>query len=40
MSLPGGVKIDYIRASVLFNTLVENNYLVTQREKNLNNILN
>ena len=40
LNLPGGYKIDYMRASVLYNTLLDNDYLVTRREKNLDNILN
>lgn len=40
MNLPGGMKIDYLRASVIYNTLLDNDYLVTRREKNLDNILN
>lgn len=39
MNLPGGMKIDYLRAEVLYKTLVNNDYLVTKREKNLNKIL-
>jgi hypothetical protein len=39
MSLPGGEKIDYLRAEVLYKTLVNNDYLVTRREKNLNKVL-
>ena len=38
-SLPGGVKIDFIKASILYNTLSSEGYLVTKREKNINNIL-
>lgn len=39
MSLPGGLKIDYLRACVLFNTLSDNEYLITRREKNLDSVL-
>ena len=39
MNLPGGMKIDYMRASVIYNTLVDGEYLVTRREKNLNTVL-
>lgn len=39
MSLAGGDKIDYLRAEVLYKTLVNNDYLVTKREKNLNKVL-
>lgn len=39
MSLPGGMKVDYLRAEVLYRTLVESDYLVTRREKNLNEVL-
>lgn len=38
-SLPGGAKIDFIKASILYNTLSNEGYLVTKREKNINNIL-
>jgi hypothetical protein len=38
-SLPGGVKIDLIKASILYNTLLSEEYLITKREKNINNIL-
>lgn len=36
---PGGSKYDIIRAYVLYNTLTENEYLITRRESNLNKIL-
>lgn len=39
LSLPGGMKIDFIKASILYNTLNNEGYLVTKREKNINNIL-
>lgn len=39
MSLPGGIKIDHIRATVVYNTLVEGGYLVTKREANLERVL-
>lgn len=39
MSLPGGIQIDIIKANVLYNTLIEEGYLVTRREKNLGEIL-
>ena len=39
LSLPGGAKIDFIKASILYNTLSNEGYLVTKREKNINNIL-
>lgn len=39
MNLPGGVKIDYMRAMVSYNTLINNDYLVTKREANLDKIL-
>lgn len=39
MSFPGGVRIDHIRASVAYNTLVDNDYLVTKREANLDKVL-
>lgn len=31
--------IDSVKISVIYNTLVDNDYLVTRREKNLDNIL-
>lgn len=40
MSLPGGVVMDTIKATVIFNTLIEYGYLVTRREENLDKILN
>lgn len=39
VNLPGGMKIDYMRATVFYNTLIEGEYLVTRREKNLNTVL-
>lgn len=39
MNLPGGLKIDYLRAEVLYNTLVSGDFLITKREKNLNRVL-
>lgn len=39
ISIPGGERIDYLRAEVLYKTLVNNDYLVSKREKNLNKIL-
>ena len=39
ISIPGGERIDYLRAEVLYKTLVNNDYLVTKREKNLNKVL-
>jgi hypothetical protein len=39
VGLPGGYKIDYLRAEVLYRSLVNNNFLVTRREKNLNKVL-
>lgn len=39
MSLPGGMKIDHLRAQVLYKTLIDGGYLVTRREKNLNEVL-
>lgn len=38
MSLPG-MRIDHIRASVAYNTLIDNDYLVTKRESNLDKVL-
>ena len=35
----GGINYDIIRCNVLFNTLVENEYLITKRDANLNKIL-
>ena len=39
MSLPGGIKMDYLKAEVLYTTLSESDYLVTRREKNLDSVL-
>lgn len=39
ISIPGGERIDYLRAEVLYKTLVNSEYLVTKREKNLNKVL-
>jgi hypothetical protein len=39
MNLPGGTKIDLIRASIIYNTLNNSGYLVTKRERNIDNIL-
>ena len=39
MSLPGGIKIDYMRATVIYNTLIEGGYLVTKREASLEKVL-
>ena len=39
MSMPGGIQINYLRVSSIFNTLINNEYLVTRREKNINDIL-
>jgi hypothetical protein len=39
ISIPGGERIDYLRAEVLYKTLVNSEYLVTKREKNLNRVL-
>jgi hypothetical protein len=38
MSLPGGMKMDYFGAQVLYSTLSEGGFLVTRREKNLREI--
>lgn len=35
----GGLRVDHIRASVIYNTLIDNDYLVTKREANLNKVL-
>lgn len=35
----GGMQFDMISANVMFNTLTENGYLVTRREKNLDEVL-
>ena len=34
-SLPGGLKMDIYRMVVLYNTLVDEGWLVTRRERNL-----
>ena len=39
MNLPGGIRVDFIRANVIYNTLVNNDYLVTKRESNLDKVL-
>ena len=39
ISIPGGERIDYLRAEVLYKTLVNSESLVTKREKNLNKVL-
>jgi hypothetical protein len=36
---PGGFKYDPSRIQILYNTLTENEYLITRRESNLNKIL-
>ena len=37
--LPGGIKMDIVKATVIYNTLIEYNYIVTRREENLDKIL-
>lgn len=41
LNIPGltGIKFDFITASMIYNTLVENDYLITKREKRLNDVL-
>jgi len=39
MNFPGGIKVDFIRANVIYNTLINNDYLVTKRESNLDKVL-
>lgn len=39
MTLPGGLKVDHIRASIIYNTLIDNDYLITKRESNLDKVL-
>ena len=39
MNFPGGIRVDFIRATVVYNTLVEGGYLVTKREANLEKVL-
>jgi hypothetical protein len=39
MDIAGGLRVDHIRASVVYNTLIDNDYLVTKRESNLDKIL-
>ena len=38
-SFSTSMNVDYVRIYVLYNTLVESDYLVTRREKNLNLVL-
>jgi hypothetical protein len=35
----GGVKLDLITAKMIYNTLVEHDYLITRREKRLEDVL-
>jgi len=41
INVPGlsGVKFDFITASMIYNTLVENDYLITRREKRLDDLI-
>jgi hypothetical protein len=39
VSIPGGEKIDYLRASMIYKTLLNNDFLITKRERNLNKVL-
>ena len=41
LNIPGltGVKFDFITANMIYNTLLENDYLITRREKRLNDVL-
>lgn len=39
MNFPDGIKVDFIRANVIYNTLINNDYLVTKRESNLDKVL-
>lgn len=38
-TLPGDIKIDILRFDLIYNTLTEYGYLVTRREKRLNDVL-
>lgn len=39
VTLPGDIKIDTHRFNIIYNTLTEHGYLVTRREKRLNDVL-
>jgi hypothetical protein len=39
MVFAGGMKIDYIRSLVIYNTLIDNDYLITKREASLDKVL-
>lgn len=36
---PGGIRVDFTNGSTLYNTLVNNGYLITKRQGTLNDIL-
>jgi hypothetical protein len=38
-ALPGDVKVDVLRFNLIYNTLTEYGYLVTRREKRLDDVL-
>lgn len=39
VTLPGDIKIDTYRFNIIYNTLTEHGYLITRREKRLNDVL-
>ena len=39
ITIPSGLKVDPIRCNIIYNTLTENEYLITRRDINLNKIL-
>ena len=38
-TLPGGIRMDQINGKLIYDTLVEYDFLVTRREENLNKLL-
>lgn len=38
-SFPGGIRLDQINGKLIYDTLVEYDFLVTRREENLNKLL-
>lgn len=38
-NLMGGMKVDQINAEILYNTLIEYDYLIDRREKRINDII-
>ena len=37
--IPGGIKMDIVRMVILYNTLSDEGWIITRREKNLNAII-